>query len=221
MACTATSDTGCDDCDASCATCSGPDGNECTSCFTQDPPQEGICAAVGCAVAPAAGCRTPAQSGKAKLVIRNLVVDSKDLVKWKWAKGAATDASEFGDPLATDVYSLCVYDAGTLVSSTIVPAGGSCAGKPCWKATRIGFLYKDRDLTPEGARVVGLKAGVAGRASVKFLGKGTNLETPDPTTFTGPVLVQLQRSGGNDCFEATYSSPFKKNAGGKFIDLAD
>jgi hypothetical protein len=220
MACTATSDTGCSDCDASCATCSGPSSTECTSCFTQAPPVEGTCAN-GCSVGPASGCRPPAVGGKAKLIVKNGVVDSKDLLKWKWTKGSATDVLDFGDPLTTDAYFLCVYDGTTLVSSTVVPADGTCAGKPCWKSTRSGFLYKDRDLTPEGARTLLLKAGAAGRAGVKFLGKGTNLDTPNPATFTGPIRVQLQRATAGVCFEATYSAPFKKNVGGKFIDSAD
>jgi len=167
------------------------------------------------------GCLPPAVGGKAKLVIKDNALGSKDLLKWKWAKGSATDVTDFGDPLTTDAYFLCVYDGGARVSSTAVPAGGTCAGKPCWKTTRSGFRYKDKELTPEGARAVTLKAGVDGRAGIKVLAKGADLDTPNPVDFTGPILVQLQRADGGICFEATYSAPFKKNAGGKFIDLAD
>jgi hypothetical protein len=69
-------------------------------------------------VGPALGCLPPAVGGKAKLVIKDNALDSKDLLKWKWAKGSATDVTDFGDPVTTDAYFLCVYDAGVRVSST-------------------------------------------------------------------------------------------------------
>lgn len=66
-----------------------------------------------------------------------------------------------------------------------------------------------------------MKAGVAEKASISLGAKGAALETPDPSAFTGPVLVQLQRAGGGVCFEATYRAPFEKNAGGAFSDVDD
>ena len=39
--------------------------------------------------------------------------------------------------------------------------------------------------------------------------------------FTGPIVVQLQRSGGAPCFGATYSAPFLRNDGVNFRDRAD
>jgi hypothetical protein len=166
-------------------------------------------------LSPPAVCRAAA-----KLIIKDTASD-KDLLKWKWVTGEATTLAELGDPLTTDGWSLCVYDAGTRVSSTSLPAGGTCGTKPCWKATKTGFTYKDKLLTPDGALVGKLKAGVAGKASIGVTAKGPNLETPNPTAFTGPVQVQLQRADAGICFEAVYSAPFKKNAGGQFTDAAD
>jgi len=218
-ACTATSDTVCTSCDASCATCTGAGSTDCTACSTGEPPLEGTCAA-GCDVAPATGCLPPAFPGRAKLILKDSS-PGKDLVKRKWAKGSAVDLTDLGDPTTSDAYFLCIYDAGERVSSTALPAGGTCAGKPCWAATETGFRYKDKDRTPDGAQVAKLKAGAAGKAGATVVGKGANLETPNPSSFTGPILVQLQRAGTGVCFEATYSAPFKKNADGKFVDSSD
>ena len=34
---------------------------------------------------------------------------NKNLLLWKWLKGAATTAPEFGDPVSSDTYKLCLY----------------------------------------------------------------------------------------------------------------
>jgi hypothetical protein len=172
-------------------------------------------------VAPAAGCRLPILSGKAKLTIKDNPVDAKDVLKWKWTKGAATMLAELGNPSTTDDYLLCVYDAGARVASLTLPAGGVCAGKPCWLAKPTGYKYKDKELTPDGVLSATLKSGIAGKASAKVGGKGVNLPQPNPTTFTGPIVVQLQRADHAICFGSTFSAPFKKNVGGSFSDASD
>ena len=60
------------------------------------------------------------------LTIRNKTPDKGDLITWKWTKGAATTKAEFGDPLTSDDYALCIYDAGALVTSAVADAGGIC-----------------------------------------------------------------------------------------------
>ena len=175
----------------------------------------------GCTAAPASGCRLPAVAGKASLSIKDNVDDAKDGLTWKWLKGSTTTVAEFGDPLTTDGYFLCVYDAGVRTSAITLPPGGTCATKPCWKSKSTGFGYKDKDRTPDGALSATLKAGAAEKAVVKVTAKGANLPTPNTSSFTGPVVVQLQRADGAICFEADYSAPFKKNVDGNFSDEAD
>src|SRR5437867_12977249 len=41
-----------------------------------------------------------------------------------------------------------------------------------------------------------------------FKAKGLNVAMPDLGALTGPLTVQLQRSGGGPCFGATFSAPF-------------
>jgi len=225
-ACTATSDTGCAPCDATCATCDGPSSSECTSCESGNPPVppvSGECLA-DCTAAPKGGCRTPTLSGKAGLSITDNADNTKDSLKWKWIKGSATLVGEFGAVTGTEGLRLCVYDGitPTRVSAIAIPPGGTCAGKPCWKTKPTGFGYKDKDRTPNGVLSATLKAGPDGKALIKVTAKGANVPTPNPTSFTGPVLVQLQRDDGSAvCWEAKYSMPFKKNVGGKFTDKAD
>ena len=171
--------------------------------------------------APASGCRLPAVGGKAKLDIKDSADDAKDMLKWSWAKGSATALHDFGDPVTTDEYFLCVYDDGVPVSSTALPAGGMCGRKPCWTEKKTSFNYKNSSRTPDGVLTAKLTGGVAGKAGVLVLAKGFDLETPDLTTLTGPIRVQLQRADGAICFESVFGAPFKKNAMGVFSDLAD
>ena len=58
-------------------------------------------------------------------------------------------------------------------------AGGQCAGKACWKASRNkAFKYKDKELTPDGPDTILLKSGDEGKAKIIVNGKGANLDLP-------------------------------------------
>jgi hypothetical protein len=104
---------------------------------------------------------------------------------------------------------VCAYEdvLGTpsLVFRGRLYAGGGCAGKPCWKATSVGFKYKDKDRSPDGLTGAGFKSGtVPGQASIKVKGKGTLIGMPTLPLVT-PVVVQLQGIGG--CWETTHTTP--------------
>ncbi len=172
---------------------------------------EPIGTAAACPATPAS-CRTAAVS---RLTIRNDTRDERDRIAWRWIKGDATAPEELGDPLTTDAYDVCVYDAGSLLMGMVAPAGGSCGGsvghpKPCWKATRKGYVYSDKFLTPNGVRKVKLNGGDAGHATAVVSAKGANLQVPDLTAITGPLDVQLRRHDGGVCLGATFAAPFQK-----------
>jgi hypothetical protein len=172
----------------------------------------------GCPHEPLAGCKAPVENGKSQLDVKNLSPDKRDLLQWKWQPGAATLTSEFGDPTFASDVRLCVYDgaSATFVAGMIAPAGGNCAGKPCWKSlgTR-GFKYADKELSPTGVQSVQLSAGAAGKAKIIVKAKGVALDPPS-LPFTGPVLVQLSAAGGA-CFEAEFAaSGFAKNTAEQF-----
>jgi len=175
----------------------------------------------GCGATPQLGCRQPAQPGKAVLLLKNKTPDSGDLLTWKWTKGAVTPKADFGSPTTITAYQLCIYDgASSLVSSTAIPAGGTCAGKPCWSEKSSGFKYADKDATPNGITKITLKQGLApGVAKIGLKGKGTNLNLPG-LPLAQPVTVQL-RNGDGVCWEAVYGAPAGKNDGAQFKDKSD
>jgi cysteine-rich repeat protein len=159
----------------------------------------------GACGAPMSGCRAPTQAFKAKLIVKDKTKDSADKIVWKWVRGQATAAGDFGDPLASDDYTLCLWSvAGTpsLIARVDAPAGGTCAGKACWRSSGrssiTGYKYVDSELTPNGAQKVVLASGPAGKAKAIVKAKGTSLTLPS-LPLTLPVLVQLQGAGG--CFE--------------------
>jgi hypothetical protein len=173
-----------------------------------------------CGAAPDT-CRTPTVSGKAFLSIATKNPSTKSQLQWKWASGSATDKADFGAPVGTDGYALCLYEDGALVTTLDVPAGGDCAGKPCWADKPKGFQYKDKDLTPNGIAQLQLSSGLDGKAKIQVKGKGANIPAINVGNLDGTVTVQLKRAGSPICWGATYSPPAAKNDGITFKDKAD
>ncbi len=180
-----------------------------------------------CGMSQVAGCRTPAVGQKAQLLFKSYADTTKNKLIWKWIKGSATSkAPDFGTPLTTTSYVLCVYDAtSALISSAAAPAGGTCniaSPTACWSDKPTGFKYKDKDGTPDGLQQILLKEGIAEKAKISVKGKGSNLNTPPLFPLTQPVTAQL--TNGSVCWEATYSAPATKNElgpPGQFKDKAD
>jgi hypothetical protein len=130
---------------------------------------------------------------------------------WKWTRGAATTVADFGNPLATTSYALCIYGGSQLLMTATAPAGDTCAGRPCWTARSRGFRYGDKLLTPTGVARVDLQAGIAGRAKVGVKGKGTLLAVPSLPIQNLPVTAQLVNSNGT-CWTSTFGSPARNDA---------
>jgi aldose sugar dehydrogenase len=169
-----------------------------------------------CAPTPES-CRLPVVPGKSKIMLKdNATDDGKDLLVWKWIKGAATDKSEFGDPLGATTYELCLYDAGGVVGSATIAAGSE------WKETGSGYKFKDTALDPDGVQKVLLKAGEDEKAKIIVKAKGDNLAMPNLSLLASPLTVQLKRSGSSVCWGAVYSfPPAIKNDASQFKDAAD
>ena len=158
----------------------------------------------------------------ASLLLKDKMPDKGDQLVWKWIKGPTTPLADYGDPLTSDDYSLCLYDAGVLVTSADADAGGVCRGRPCWSAKPTSIKYKNSDASITGTVGIKLKEGsFDGKASISVKAKGTKVAMPDLNALTGPVVVQLHRSGGGPCFGATYSAPFVKHDAAMFKDKAD
>lgn len=172
-----------------------------------------------CTPTPLVGCRT-SESGKSQLQLKDKSPDTKDQAQWKYGRGAVTPKADFGSPLTTTNYQLCLYANGALVSRAFVPAGGSCAGKPCWKENAKGFQYKDKDATPDGVTQLKLKEGtVAGKSQIQVKLKGAYIDMPT-LPLALPVRVQLKNANGV-CWETTHSAPAAKNDAVQFKDKND
>jgi hypothetical protein len=172
-----------------------------------------------CPTTPAA-CRAPAVGGRAMLLLKDASPDTGDRLVWKWLKGAATSLGEFGDPVGSDDYALCLYEddggGNELLASAVAEHGSGWTSKPG------GWLYRNGTGSSTGTTFVKLSEGLTdGAAKILVHGKGVKLAMPDLGSLTGPVTVQLHPSGGGPCFGATYSPPFLKNDGVTFKDRAD
>lgn len=165
-----------------------------------------------CVSAPPTGCKTP---GKAILLIKDKSDNEKDKLVFKWVKGPLTTQSEFGNPVTTANYALCVYTGGLANSllKTVVPNHNAK-----WSSLSTkGYKYKDPGGTAAGVTNVLLKGGDPTKSKVLVKGKGTGL--PDPTlgNLPLPLVAQLVNSETNVCFQATFNIPdVKKNTAAQF-----
>jgi hypothetical protein len=161
---------------------------------------------------PPTGCKLP---GKSILLLKNNSDDAKDKLIFKWIKGPQTDQSDFGDPLSTADYALCLYTGALLdpLADVTVPADGTK-----WKPISTkGYKYKDSGGSADGVTKILLKGGAAGKAKALVKGKGINLPDPMFSNLPLPVTVHLLNSENNVCFEATYeTADVKKNDAGQF-----
>jgi hypothetical protein len=152
--------------------------------------------------------------GKSSILLLDKETDAQDSLKWKWVRGSATSYFDFGAPLSSTEYVLCLYDANGLVLDAVVPTGSA------WQSGLHGFKYKSRSGTPAGMTQIQLKIGADGKAKVLVQGKGADLRMPALETLVQPLRVQLRNSDG-PCWEAVYSSPPRKGSERIFSDRDD
>lgn len=207
--------TGGDCCSPTCAfepaAASCDDANLCTGDDRCD--GAGSCAG---AAEPAAACHTAALGG---LALRG---GNSPSVSWKWSRGTTTLA-ELGDPVAGGTsYALCVYDEVAAGSSVLrlrarLPAGGTCAGKLCWKLKSSTVSYKNSSSSPDGLTTARMKAG-AGSASLNVKGRGQYLEVSGlPFVQQSRVTVQLRSSEGV-CWATELPAPADRGSATQFKD---
>ncbi len=163
---------------------------------------------------PVLDCRGAA---KASIMIKNNAVNSRDLVDFKWMKGADTEVFEFGDPLTTTDYTLCVFDgAGRLRLSAAIPAGGQCGDTECWKAAGKGYQYGDKLKISDGIAKLRLSAGKEQKSTVQVRGQGRFLPVPGlPLAAGDNSRVQVINDETGVCFQAVFGAA-KANTEKKF-----
>jgi 6-phosphogluconolactonase (cycloisomerase 2 family) len=170
---------------------------------------------IACPVEPLSGCRTPVESKRSKLSVRDASDDTKDAITWKWSRGAATSIEDFRDPInGGAAYAVCLYDASNneqaLVGSLVSPAA-TCGDKGCWKATKKGYKFTDKTAAQTGVVGINLVSGESGKAKFVVKGRGPGLGLRN-LPVTSPVRVQMFVNDGSplQCWEATFSA-FTKN----------
>ena len=166
-----------------------------------------------CPATPSPACRRPPAPGRALLLLQDRTPESLDALFWKWG-GTGTAKADFGNPVTTASYRLCLYDqpggTPTLRLAAVAPAGGTCGSRPCWLASTTGFQYADPALTSDGLARILLKAGSSGAAKLFVQGSGARLPRP-VLPLTPPVTVQLS-AGSGACWDAVYTKPIANDA---------
>lgn len=186
------------------------DGDKVTSCL------DGACPA-----APLSACLAPL-SGKTGLKMKKFSDPAKDNALLKWFAADATTPATFLSPSTAAHTSWCVYDNGSLVVEVQVAPDAVCNGKPCWKETGKGFLFKDKSGSVGGVTLIKLVSGKAGKGQVQVnaLGKTGEWTTPS-LPFATPVVSQVIVDDGTtrNCFEASFATA-DKNDGSSFDAVA-
>lgn len=159
-----------------------------------------------CAPAPLPGCASSVEPLKSSLLVKLNASPAKYQLSWSWSKGAATASGDFGDPLVGDDYAFCLYgDADTtptLLVDVAFPAGGTCAGKPCWKAKGKPPGSKGYGYAQKNHATLALTPGDAGKAKIVVKLKGAAFAAPTLPATALPLRAQLQ--GAGRCWDTSF-----------------
>jgi len=135
---------------------------------------------------------------------------------------------DFGDPLDTDTYTVCLYDESgaspSLIFRMTAPAGGVCGSRSCWRRVGDGGLaYKDKERTPEGVDTARVTVNARGGVRLSVKGKGVNLSNRAVPLLVPPLSLPLRAQlqvGNGECWEATYDAA-SRNSPGLFKGAAE
>ncbi len=172
---------------------------------------------VGCGAAPDPSCDT--SWGSASLVVKEDKV-GKEKIAVTLAKGPALTQSDLGTPLDAPgtTYTLCVFDAadGLVAELTAGRASTLCGDRDCWRALGAlppegtGYLYKDKERSADGIRLIKLRGGPAGKSSIVVRGSNNTARGYDglPTGLAASLsgspgaTVELHGDNLEGCFAA-------------------
>lgn len=153
-----------------------------------------------CAPAPLIPC-TNAVAGRSKIKIASRAGVSS--LGWKWVGAAAGSLADFGDPTAGGSWTLCLYANGALASAAVLPSSSSCGSATCWKASATTLRYSNSKSAPWGISRASIRVGDVPSVTLKQGGP----VMPDPgLPLLTPVVVQMVRSDGSACWQASYST---------------
>ncbi len=172
---------------------------DCGPCYRCDPVQ-------GCLANIRNDCRVG--GSRTKMSVKRPTLSAPPKLDWTWKEGSSpeTTLADFGNPLTSTSYELCVFNFDLIPSGfaryrVVIPPDQGCVDGSCWKQRTHGFKYGSRSATPNGVRSVTLRARSERRSIVRMKGKGVSLFPP----IENPVVVQLS-AGGGACWSSTFTS---------------
>src|SRR5437762_3180477 len=99
-------------------------------------------AAAACSAQPRTGCKQPFVPHKSSLRFAQTGrTDPDDVYTWKWVWGSHTDVADFGSPMTTTGYALCIYDASDRPQPVVGNAAPAAVG---WKSLKTGYTRNYR-----------------------------------------------------------------------------
>ncbi len=116
--------------------------------------------------------------GKARLTMRD--GDGSDRIEFVWKRGESSQFTDFGDPTdGSTIYTLCVWDNGSPVAELVVPPGGSCGSRSCWRSSGSKrHVYFDADTASDGVRSIVLKSSSVNRTKIVWTALSDTLLLP-------------------------------------------
>ena len=115
------------------------------------------------------------------------------VIHWRWTHSVTP--VDFGDPMSSSDYQLCLESAGGTFSQTIGHGDG-------WRPTNSGFRYTSSNAS---VRSVNLKAS----SHKVVVAAGIDTTAAPALPLSTPVRLRLVRGSGPSavCFEAEFASP--------------
>lgn len=159
--------------------------------------------AIACAPAPRADCR---EARKTRLLLEHTTAD--ELV-WKWLQGEATTLADFGSPVSSTSFALCLYARDAAVATVAIPGGSP------WRQKGAKSYQLAASGVGDGIQNALLESGAAGKSRIVLKGRGPSLLDGFRPPLALPVTVQLVNDTTGACFESVLTSA-SRNDGTRF-----
>jgi hypothetical protein len=167
---------------------------------------------------PAPSCQGEGEPILSQLVIGNRDdTEGRDKLKWKWGRiGIPTPAEDFGDPLTTTDFDLCIFD--TTMGQPRIAAHLKVPHGAAWRQKGgLKWIFKDKVGDPDGVTIVKLRSGSRPALGLKASRDNLALTAFSSEKFfdmDSEVTAQLISNEG-PCWTTTFLTA-KKNTSKKF-----
>lgn len=147
-----------------------------------------------CDAAPREGCRG---AGAGLLLLKT---SGSGKLMWKWTRGDATAAADFGDPRGATGFALCLYAQDSVLAALPIDPDPLA-----WRLSSHGYSYRAAAGSTAAIRQAVLRAGETTRARILLRG-GAPALMPGSLPLPGPLLVaQLVNRDTGTCWESRFA----------------